>query len=426
MKNLCARYCKKYTFFLLLVSIYLVSCTDNKKPEQYPMIDIINNLGNYQRVYCSDIFSSLELVPLETKDECFADMNLSSMLILNDSIILMRGHRSDALYAFDRTGKFINEIGRKGQGPQEYLLMFEVCFNTDKSTIYIFDYLKLLEYNYNGTFIRSYQRKMLGNEFISHISYIRDGLFIGSVHYDGKNRFKYCIFNQNGDTIKTFPNYIFFNRAGNSSGTHDSAFNPIHADNRVYLKDYINDTIYTLNDLNLEPAYVFNFSKYSFSKERLERSNPQVVIPKTDIILHNFTGFPNYFFYSIGCPESFSWPEAKPEYDHLSKKYVLAPNWAYGLYNISENKNILLDTDQHLQRGIINDINGGFPFVPRYYVGNNEVADVWFPFEMKEIFTDEYFASQTIKDQQGYKKLRELLKNMEDDDNPVVVIAKLK
>jgi len=76
--------------------------------------------------------------------------------------------------------------------------------------------------------------------------------------------------------------------------------------------------------------------------------------------------------------------------------------------------------------GIINDINGGLPFIPRYYAGNGVVVDVWNVENMKEMLTDEYFASQTIKNQESYQNLKSLLKNLKDDDNPVVVVAKLK
>jgi PHD/YefM family antitoxin component YafN of YafNO toxin-antitoxin module len=42
------------------------------------------------------------------------------------------------------------------------------------------------------------------------------------------------------------------------------------------------------------------------------------------------------------------------------------------------------------------------------------------------MLTEEYFASRTIKDPQAHQKLRELLNNLDEDDNPVIVIGKLK
>ena len=72
------------------------------------------------------------------------------------------------------------------------------------------------------------------------------------------------------------------------------------------------------------------------------------------------------------------------------------------------------------------DLNGGLSFIPRYYAGNNIVVDIWNAEEMEEILTEEYFSLQTIKDQQSYQKLRKVLKNLKDDDNPVVVVAQLR
>ena len=46
--------------------------------------------------------------------------------------------------------------------------------------------------------------------------------------------------------------------------------------------------------------------------------------------------------------------------------------------------------------------------------------------KMKEYLTEEYFASREIKNPQAHQKLRELLKTLIEDDNPVIVVAKMK
>jgi hypothetical protein len=78
------------------------------------VIDVINAVGKYQKVYCSDIFSSIELIPLETRDECFLSINLD--IVLNDSIIVvsyiggsfsgMITPGNSRLYAFDVIRQF--------------------------------------------------------------------------------------------------------------------------------------------------------------------------------------------------------------------------------------------------------------------------------------------------------------------------------
>ena len=75
---------------------------------------------------------------------------------------------------------------------------------------------------------------------------------------------------------------------------------------------------------------------------------------------------------------------------------------------------------------MINDINGGLPLIPKYYIGNGEVIDIWNVEDMQNMLTEEYFTKQTIKDRPAHQNLKELLKGLKFDDNPVVVIAKLK
>ena len=423
----------KKTFFLY-ISFFLISCSDKNTKQgykDYPLIDIINSVEKYQRAYCSDYFSTIELIALETNEKCLLDIEPDPRIVLNDSLILMRGSNDSQLYAFDQKGEFKYEIGRKGQGPGEYLKIGEVFFSTNKQTIYVVDFEKFLEYDFKGKYIRSFQKPTPDDNSLYYFSNIGDNHFIGQVTYNGKNKYKYCLINQDGDTVKTFPNHIFFDKVGTGVSTFDGALCPIHVDNQLYLKDYINDTIYSITNFNMQPAYIFNFGEYSFSG-LLDNSSPQTTRTGDSFILRQLIGFPNYFFYHIRVPELFNSPETKPKFIRLiSHSQLIYEGYipiggVYGIYNIKEKNNILLDTDQYFQMGIINDINGGLPFVPRYYAGNGVVVDVWNVEYMKEMLTDEYFASQTIKDQQSYQKLKELLKIMKDDDNPVVVIAKLK
>ena len=37
------------------------------------IIDVVGSAEKYQQVYCSDYFSSIELIPLETREDCLLD-----------------------------------------------------------------------------------------------------------------------------------------------------------------------------------------------------------------------------------------------------------------------------------------------------------------------------------------------------------------
>ena len=98
-----------------------------------------------------------------------------------------------------------------------------------------------------------------------------------------------------------------------------------------------------------------------------------------------------------------------------------------GIYDITNQKTRLLDSDPVSRlTGLINDLDDGLSFWPRYCTSDNELIDIWQAHEMEGILTEEYFAAHEIKYPQAHQKLKELLKNLDEEDNPVIVIGKLK
>ena len=417
----------KKIFLLIFLSYFFAGCSEKKTPYEYPVIDVVGSVEKYQRVYCSELFSSIDLIPLETEENCLLDAYPFPRVLLKDSFIFYKG--SGGNFVFSTSGKFLGKIGKSGQGPDEFIASLGLFLNTEKPTAYIEDHRKILEYDFYGNFIRSVKKPVVEDVEVTYCSYVVDGLFIGQIYYDGKRSNKYSLFDQNGDVVKNFPSQVFFDRAGNSVASDDAALTSIQVEKKLYLKDYFNDTLYILENLNLQPAYVFGLGAYTYPKENLERRNKDAPFPLNAFTFSpglGIVGTPEFFFYKIRVPDFFSKPKAKPIYNLFLNEFRPDDSSVYGIYNITKKNNILLDTDKHLQKGIINDINGGLPLIPRYYAGNGIVVDVWYPEDMKEMLTDEYFASQTIKDQQAHQKLKEILKNLKDDDNPIVVVARLK
>jgi len=421
----------KKILILFCIAINLLACSNQKKTGEYSVIDVLSNIEKYKQVYCSDYFSSMELIPLETSEDCLVSVKSwisENMVLFNNDIIFIQGENN--FYTFDITGKFLNSIGQMGQGPGEYLsLTSNNYFNMDDSTIFVDDggTQRILEYDYNGKYIQTIPKPIIVEGFpLSPTFYIGGDLFIGHIfNPSGKKINNYCLFDRNGDVIKYFPNHFFFDRASFFYTKFDGAFLPKLVDDRIYLKDYCNDTIYTFTDSLLKPTFILKFGKYAISKE--DMGNPEFLNMRSKkITLKYILGTSNYFFYSILVPDIFSRPKAKQVFIPLINKFLPDDNELYGIYDITTNTNILLDTDAHGQKGIINDINGGFPFFPRYYAGDGVVVDIWQASDMKEILTEAYFSTIKIKDQQAHQKLRELLKTLDEEDNPVVVIAKLK
>ena len=203
----------------------MISCSEKKPAVKYPVIDVVNNTGNYQRVYCSDYFSSIEIIPLETNRNCF--IGEGRFPILNDSFIFISGGSNGVLYVFDRHGKFLNQIGAIGRGPGEYLIGSNVFLNQDTPSIFIADYSNIIEYEFNGKFIGSFQKPSIDNRTFYNCSYVGNDLFVGQLYYDGKQKYKYGLFDRNGNVIKGFPSHYFFSRNRKSVSTFDGTLSTV-------------------------------------------------------------------------------------------------------------------------------------------------------------------------------------------------------
>jgi len=74
-------------------------------------------------------------------------------------------------------------------------------------------------------------------------------------------------------------------------------------------------------------------------------------------------------------------------------------------------------------------LDGGFPFHPRYYHeenGQEYMIDLLLPNRLKTYVASDEFKSSEPKFPKKKVQLEELSKRIEDTDNPIIVMVKLK
>ncbi|OUP07411.1 hypothetical protein B5F34_11615 [Mediterranea sp. An20] len=67
-----------------------------------------------------ELFSRIEVVPLEDHNDSCLVMRLTKVLPYKDKIYVV-DRKIPACYEFDRNGNFIRQIGHAGNGPGEYI-----------------------------------------------------------------------------------------------------------------------------------------------------------------------------------------------------------------------------------------------------------------------------------------------------------------
>ena len=97
-------------------------------------------------------YNVTDIIKLETNIESFIT-NIKQMEMNDSLIFILNG--SENLYVFDRNGNFKNQIGKKGEAPNEYLVLNTFYINAVEQMVVLIDSYKnvLLNYSFDGKYI---------------------------------------------------------------------------------------------------------------------------------------------------------------------------------------------------------------------------------------------------------------------------------
>jgi hypothetical protein len=113
------------------------------------------DIDKAEKVYASKIFDSIVYVPLETTN--IALLGRITKMEIADSLLFLLDSQTHTIWCFDQKGKYINHIHRRGQGPEEYVSIFDFTVDKVNNLIAILDRntKKILWYTFSAEFVKS-------------------------------------------------------------------------------------------------------------------------------------------------------------------------------------------------------------------------------------------------------------------------------
>ena len=117
-------------------------------------VDVTKNYSPKKELILQD-FMDVEYIALETKDDFY---NQGFVQDIGKEIILVKNRNDDGnIFVYDRTGKALRKINRKGQGGEEYSNILEVILDEAKFEMYVNNHLerKIQVYDLNGNYKRT-------------------------------------------------------------------------------------------------------------------------------------------------------------------------------------------------------------------------------------------------------------------------------
>ena len=375
-----------------LIFLIILSCKSRKEPG----VITINPLNLTEReVRLSDFTDDMTYIPVDN-EILFQHPN---RIETTEELFIMATFPT-GVKVFDRKGKFRNRIGARGRGPGEYHTSgSDFTIDRNNGLIYILDRKNIIVYNFRGLFIKEFSIE----EFDSYFTDIQfqDGkIYLAGFREMGFAKYDWLVIDTLGNLIAKKKNHVpgFLTGLGARGGFFLSNAN-LH-----YWNNY-NDTIFVIHE---DDHYPLIFIEQGDFRE------PTEDYPLEDFLkyfrIYNIIGSQKYLF-------------LRYHYDHLfHEASVNIENGNLSLFGKSE-------ISPFNYPGIINNLDGGPNFSPSFFYNDNNDNYLigWvYAYRLKAHVESEAFRNSTPKYPEKKMKLEELAASLDENDNPVLMLVKLK
>ena len=170
---------KTLIFIETILLLVMTSCgSDNASTDGFITVDVTKSSYSPKKELLLQDFMDVEYIPLETNDEF---VNQGYVNAIGEKYIIVTNYREDGdIFVYDRNGKAIRKINRKGQGGEEYISCLKIILDEENEELFINDFLarKIKVYDLEGNFKRSFKQKQEGDtQFYGEIfNYDKDNL----------------------------------------------------------------------------------------------------------------------------------------------------------------------------------------------------------------------------------------------------------
>ena len=116
---------------LIVASLFFFACSSDKESEKKDHRHFAVNIkGGSDPDLLKNVMDNMEsrLIQLETNDSLLFNGKASYLYVTSD-YLFVADLKQKIILRYDKQGKFINKINRKGQGPEEYITLANIYFN---------------------------------------------------------------------------------------------------------------------------------------------------------------------------------------------------------------------------------------------------------------------------------------------------------
>jgi hypothetical protein len=266
-------------FFAYLILVSISGCKHSAVRVEHPFTVMEVDVTSNDEMRLSEVFKDFRVVRLETNDSVLlADIyyiaQANNRLYVTDRYAVI-------LYVFDETGKFLSSIDRKGQGPGEYTGITQFTVDGENIVVMSRNQRKLIIYNESGEFISEHKV----NCSALSISLLDDRDY---ALYCGNDRAG------SGDKIhiaspgKTEKQFVPIDESRSQYLHYISPYNFFRGKDAVRFFEPYNDTVYTVTNDKIEPAFYIDFKGKNIPPSFFDMKHENIFTFSQSVMQHEY------------------------------------------------------------------------------------------------------------------------------------------
>ena len=385
------------------------------------VIDVATAMSQHTTLKASEYFNEIRYIPLETSDTCLIGSN-PVIRFAGENILITTSNRSySQAMLFDTNGKFIRNIGHIGNDPEGYSSVR--CFVDDSRELIYFQGFggSLVCYDFDGKFVRKIPTHTV-SEWMTYF-FLNGDTLIGYQSAPTGNDFNGIIIFNASDKIDSIPSNhpeLHMEEISIARANSREVYGPVgyegifyftgreatfiwmpgatifwHQDRETYFKEPFNDTIFVIRRNTKIPHLILELGKYHW--DAADRMRPDM---DKGIFFTQF--FENH--------------------DILFFRFLTRVYDGYEFNNLQSYNAIYTKSTGDIKialfnEGIIDDLTHFLPLQPRAVHSSGIYAGMLNPADILEWFEEQGNNANIPAEVQK-------LKQLDEEDNPVVVLMK--
>lgn len=373
-----------------VVIIILLSCNyDSNRKNEINLLSIEN-----RKLSLSDFADSIKYIPLDGT----ILIKFINKIEIDDSLFII-STSPDGILIFNYDGKLVRKIGKIGRGPSEYLNGVNFTIDKLKNNILVYNGMgNVLKYDYLGNYLGNFS---LPTEItIGKIDFYNATLMISYPLITSKVKqcSQFLIIDSLANIIidQKNTNYFFTSDALSFTSTLTYYFK-----NNVHYWNQYNDTIYQLDNSLIKKKYILKKGKYKLTPEFVSNIKDFKNL-ENFIVIRDILESRKYLFFI---------------YDLFNRQNLT-------IYNKEAQitfSTIKLDNNEFR---LINDLDNGVSFCPQIIFERN--GNEYMAMEVGSYELLEHIKDINLSNKSSSLELRRLSYSLNENDNPLLMLVRLK